>query len=159
MRVFYKEVLPEDILDILRADTDDPILVSQDFLENPSQEEVAHVINYMCEYGAVVVFEAHNICILLTRKNAYIGNFDTHFGKKATLKGAVKAYKEFFQWLPEGTQYLRVESRTPLEKYAKVMAKAVGATIDGVMKNSYRTRNNEMIDEYIVGYNIKRGEQ
>lgn len=156
--VYYKEHLPEDVMDILRADTDDPLLVSQDFENNPRPEEVADFMNFMCQQGAVVVFVSNNIAILLTRKNAYIGNFDTHFGNNATLKGAIRAYKDFSEWLPTGTQYLRVESRTPLEKYAKVMTKAVGASIDGVMKNSYKTKDGNMINEYIVGYNIPRGE-
>jgi hypothetical protein len=153
---YYFEELPEEIMNILREDTDDPLLTSQDYQTNPTPSEIADVINLMCRQGAVVVFESHGVIILLTRKNAYIGNFDTHLSSKATARDTIRAYKEFFDWLPVGTQYLRVETRTPLEKYAKVMTKAVGATIDGVMKNSYRTKDNKMVNEYVVGYNINR---
>ncbi len=159
MHVYYQQELPEEVMSVLREDTDDPILVSQDYLVNPTPDELAKVISNMCKIGNVLVFESHNVLILLTRKNAHIGNFDTHLNSKATARDTIKAYKEFFEWLPTGTHYLRVESRTPLERYAKVITKAVGATIDGVMKNSYRTKDGNMINEYIVGYNIPRGEQ
>lgn len=156
MQIFYKQELSEEVMKVLQEDTDDPILTTQDFLEDPPLDVVASVINEACKASGVLVFYSHNICIILRRMNAHIGIFDTHFGKEASLKGVVKAYKEFVEWLPTGTHYLRVESRTPLEKYAKVMAKAVGASIEGVMKDSYRTKDNKMINEYIVGYNITR---
>jgi hypothetical protein len=155
-RHFYLQELPEDVMDILRADTDDPILASQDYEVTPSSEEVATVINYMCKHGSVIVFEHSNVCILTTRKNAHIGSFDTHLGAGATAKDAIKAYRAYFEWLPDNTHYLRVETRTPLEKYAKVLAKAVGAKVEGTLSNSYRTKDNKMVNEYIVGHNINR---
>jgi len=154
---YYKEDLPQDVLSILKADTSDPILTTQDFAFEPTKEQTTDLLNKMCQIGAVVIFESHNVVIILRRMNAYIGSFDTQLGEGATARDVIKAYKDFAEWLPSNTMYTRVESRTPLKRYAKVMTKAIGANIDGIMKQSYRTKDGNMLDEYIVGYNITRG--
>jgi hypothetical protein len=67
----------------------------------------------------------------------------------------IKTYKQFAKLLGEKTHFLKCESRTPLKHFAETMARAVGASIEGVCKKSFRTKEGTMIDEYLVGFIIK----
>ena len=159
MELFYLTDLPDYVMEIL-AEEDDPILVSQDLdsvLFTKVKDKIPNFINDLCKQGKVAVLATQNVVILLRRKTAWVCDFDTKTRKGTSGKEIIAAYKEGIDLIKQQTQYCKCETRTPLEKYAKVMAKALHANVEGVCKKSYRTSEGKMIDEYIVGLVIERG--
>lgn len=156
---YYMEEVPKDVLDFLVADTDDPIINPQEQI--PEDKELQkELLNLACKRGQVVIFKASkDVAMTIMRKTAWVGNFDTKVGDKANARDVVKAYKEFIAWAKENTFYNKLETRTPLEKFAKTMAKASDSILEGVRKKSYMTKEGNMIDEYLVGILLREEEK
>lgn len=152
---YYNEEVPEDVLSFLVADTDDPLITPQDYV--PLDLEVQkQALNKACLTGKVVIFVTDRMMVLVTRKNAVVGNFDTKVGKDTTARDVFRGYKAFVKWAKENTFYYKLETRTPLEKFARIMAKASpDAAMEGVREKSYMTKEGKMIDEYLVGIILK----
>lgn len=152
---YYQESVPDDILDLLLDDTDDPIITPQEQL--PEDKQIHRVaLDLACQRGQVVIFKSSkNVAMTITRKTMWIGNFDTKVGRGAGARDVITAYKEFISWAKENTFYYKLETRTPLEKFAKTMAKASDSILEGVRKKSYMTKEGKMIDEYLVGIILK----
>lgn len=153
MTIYYKEKLSEEVKTIL---LEDDTIIPQDYV--PSKEGIVSLIENLVLQGIFLIYYKYNVVIILSRKTAWVGNIDTKVGKQATAKDVIKAYKEFCLWTKEGTYYYKLETRTPLEKYGRIMAKATGASLEGIRKKSYRTKENIMVDEFEYGYIIDRGD-
>lgn len=150
--IVYLTKIPTEITEILLEEDE---IVPQDSVPEDKQDWL-DILNDMVISGKLLIFFENNVVILLRRYNAYIGIFDTKVGSKASAKEVIKAYKKFFSWAKEGTYYYKLETRTPLEKYGRVMARATGATLEGTRKKSYMNKENQMVDEYEYGYVIDR---
>jgi hypothetical protein len=157
-KAYYLQELPEEVQDFLVADTDDPLITPQDYL--PEDKELhKQALNSACLYGKVAIFYDGKIAVVLTRKTQYVGNVDTKVGADASAKDVIRGYRSFVEWAKKETFYYKLETRTPLEKFAKVMTKSVpGAKLEGVREKSYMTKEGNMIDEYLVGFKLKEVE-
>lgn len=154
---YYEEKLPDEVLERLVADTDDAMIVPQDWLpEDKEQQKV--MLDLLCQTGRILVFDTGKITIVITRRTAWVGNFDTKVAKEATARDVVKGYKSFVEWAKTTTGYYKLETRTPLKKFAITMAKAGGGKLEGVREKSYRTKDGKMVDEYLVGVVLKEDE-
>lgn len=151
MEFYYKQQLPQYIVDQLE-DEDDGLIVAQDSVSFDTKEAITKLV----AAGNLCLFHLNGVSIFVRRKTAWVGHFDTKVSKQATAKDVIKAYKEFFVLAKEKTMYNKLETRTPLEKFAKVMARAAGAELEGVRKASYKTKEGVMVDEYLVGYVVQR---
>lgn len=154
MTHYYMELVPEEVLDFLVADTDDPLINPQEQI--PEDKEIQkQLINSACLNGQVVIFKTDKVAMTIMRQTMWLGVFDTKVGENANARDVIRAYKEFISWAKENTFYYKLETRTPLERFAKTMAKASGSIFEGVRKNSYMTKEGKMIDEYLVGIILK----
>ena len=149
--IYYLTTIPDEIKAILLEDDED--LFPQENL--PDKEEYPTIVEELVKSGRLALFYKYNVIIFLRRGTAFVGIFDTKVAKCATAKDVIKAYKEFFEWAKEGTEYIKLETRTPLEKYGRIMAKATGASLEGTRKCSYKTKENKMVDEYEYGYVLR----
>jgi len=155
MTHYYQTEIPPDVLDFLVDDTEDPAIFSQDGIL-PSKEDQKIILSTACLQGRIVLFYNEAIAVIITRRNAYVGNFDTKVSSTASAREVIKGYKAFFEWAKKETFYNKLETRTPLEKFAKTMTKAVkGAKLEGVLEKSYMTKEGTMINEYLVGYVLR----
>lgn len=158
-RHYYNEEVPSDVLSFLAdATTDDPLITPQD--SYPLDVEIQkQALNNACLAGKVVIFVTDRMMILVTRKNAVVGNFDTKVGKDTTARDVVRGYKAFVKWAKENTFYYKLETRTPLEKFARSMAKATpDAAMEGVREKSYMTKEGNLVNEYLVGIKLRETE-
>lgn len=154
---YYLEPLPEEIQDFLVADTDDPLICPQDQIPE-DKEDLKFIYNRMTQLGQLAVFYDGKIAVLVSRRTMYLGSVDTKVGADASARDVIRGYKSFVEWAKDNTFYYKLETRTPLEKFAKTMARAVeGAKIEGVCEKSYMTKEGKLMDEYIVGFKL-RGE-
>lgn len=155
---YYLQELPEELLDFLVADTDDPMIFKQDYL--PEEKAVQKkILNIGCLHGKVAIYYDGKIAVLVTRKTEYVGNFDTKVGANTSAKEVIRGYKSFVEWAKKETLYYKLETRTPLEKFARVMAKShKDAKLEGKVEKSYMTKEGKMVDEYLVGIFLKEGE-
>ena len=155
MKHYYSEEVPEDVLSFLVDDTDDPRIVPQDYV--PVDKEVQKkALNNACLQGKVAIFYTEKMAVLVVRHTAYVGKFDTKVAKGATARDVVKGYKSFVEWAKTNTYYYKLETRTPLEKFAKTMTKATpNASLEGVREKSYMTKEGKLMDEYLVGIKLR----
>lgn len=145
--IFYQSELTEELKELLCEEDD---LFPQDNL--PPREQFGEILEELCKEGKIAIWYENNIAIILRRLTSYVGVFDTKVGKNATTKQIIKAYKNFFIWAKENTFYYKLETRTPFEKYGRVMAKATGALLEGTRRNSYMDKEGRMNNEYEYGY-------
>ncbi len=158
MDFFYQRELPEHVLDILSSE-DESWVVSQDLsIEDYDKlkPNIPQIINKLCLNGQLIVLANDKVVVLIRRKTAWVCEIDTKVKPGTSVKDIIKSYKVVYQLLVDKTFYRKCESRTPFQKYARVMAKAMNASIEGVCKNSYRTREDTMIDEFLVGIVLDR---
>jgi len=152
---YYLERLPEEIQDFLVADTDDPLIHPQDEITE-DKVELKQIYDTLCQIGKIAVFYNGKIAILVSRKTRFLGSIDTKVGKDTGARDVIRGYKSFVEWARTNTFYYKLETRTPLEKFAKTMAKSVpGAKLEGVCEKSYMTKEGTLMDEYIVGFKLK----
>ncbi len=158
--IYHKVNIPLRVREILKSE-DDPLIYPQEDIPKDKEAQI-NILNSLCLVGNLLIFEYNGVLILLTKKTKYVANMDTKVSDKASIRDVIAAYKEFTKWVEENTSYLKIETRTPLEKYAKVCAKSCGWTIEGTHKNSFMTKDNKMVDEYTVGkvllHNKNKGE-
>jgi len=158
MEMYLNTTLPDHVKEILSG-KDDPLFCSQDLIEaefNFIQENLADIIETLCMKGQLVVIANDDVVITVKRKTAWVCEFDTKAREGLGLKAILKASKQFFQVIREKTLYHKCESRTPLEKLAKTLARLSGCEIEGTCRKSYQTREGKMVNEYIVGMVIDR---
>ena len=158
MEFYHLTLLPEHVKEIL-AEPDDPLIVSQEWDAETDAYIKSHLpalVEQLCLKGAISVFADEWTVTIVRRKTAWICEFDTKAKKGLGIKEYLKSYKAFFKLLAEKTDFVKSETRTPLEKLAKTLSKVTKTDIEGVCKQSYRTQEGIMIDEYIIGVVIKR---
>ena len=158
MECYINCELPKHVLDIL-ATEDESWIISQDLsIEEYDKivKDIPEILNKLCQANRLLVLANDKVVVLVRRKTAWVCEIDTKVKPGTTVKEIIKSYREGYKLLADKTFYRKCESRTPFEKYAKIMARASNAAIEGVCKQSYQTRDGSMIDEYIVGKVIER---
>lgn len=155
MIVYFQNELPDSVAEFLSQDDE---YNPQDYVPKRIEDRIA-VFQELVALGKLVVFSySNNIIITLKRTTSWIGNFDTKVKEGTSVREVIKAYKAFFDWAKGNTYYYKLETRTPFEKYGRVMAKATGALLEGTRKYSYMDREGKMNDEYEYGYVLRGNE-
>lgn len=153
MIVYYCcNVVPNDVLDFLvQEDEYNP----QDYI--PDLDERKIILSNLVGNGQLAIIKCtDNVMILLRRLTSWVGIFDTKVRPNTSVKEVIRAYKDFFSWAKEYTAYYKLETRTPFEKYGRVMAKATGALLEGTRQHSYMDKERNMKTEYEYGYILER---
>lgn len=159
MELYCRTHLPDKVKELF-LEEDDPIITSQDFSQEVYEklkEEIPDIIDEQVVAGRMMVIASDNVAILVTRKTGWICNIDTKMRKGTSLRELKQSYIKMLDILREKTKYKKMESRTPLEKFARVFAKLTGSEIEGVCRKSFMSSTGEMVDEYIVGNILERG--
>lgn len=152
MTVYYmSESLPEALQSLLIEEDE---VNPQDAVPEDKKDWIT-IFENLVRTGRLLIFYENNVAILLRRQTAWVGIFDTKVGHAASTKDIIKTYKAFAKWAKENSGYIKLETRTPFEKYGRVMAKAVGAKLEGTRFCSYKTKENKMINEYEYGFILK----
>lgn len=142
--------------DFLVAETDDDLITPQDEGIPEDKEQLKAIYDILVQQGKLAVYYDGKIAVIVSRKTMYLGTVDTKVGADASARDVIRGYKSFVEWAKDNTFYYKLETRTPLEKFAKTMARAVeGAKIEGVCEKSYMTKEGKLMDEYIVGFKLK----
>jgi len=148
MTVYYMaESLPEALQSLLIEEDE---VNPQDTVPEDKNEWIP-IFENLVRTGRLLIFYENNVAILLRRQTAWVGIIDTKVGHAASTKDVIKTYKNFVAWAKEHSGYMKLETRTPFEKYGRVMAKATGAILEGTRRCSYLTKENKMVDEYEYG--------
>lgn len=154
---YYMEQPPREVLEFLVDDTDDTIITAQDDI--PEDKEILmSLISNLCLQGKFCIYVHTDLIIVLTRKTKFVGIIDTKVSRTATVRGLIRGYKAFVEWAKNNTYYYKIESRTPLERYATVLAKSCGWNMEGTCKKSFMTKEGKLVDEFLVGISLKETE-
>lgn len=150
--------LPDKVKELF-LEEDDPSIVSQDFTMEYYEKihkEIPDIIDEQCQLGRCIVVASDNVAILVNRKTAWLCSVDTKMRKGTSLKDLKKAYLDMFDLLRYNTVYEKIETRTPLEKFAKLFAKLTNSQIEGHLQKSFKLADGTMADEWIVGHVLER---
>jgi hypothetical protein len=110
----------------------------------------------MVEAGAYALYHSGNIVFALRRHSAWVGIVDMFLGEGATIHDATKAARKFLEWAASHTYYIKLEARSPSPAMA-VLAKRVGASIEGYRVGSFIREDGTQDNEVEVGIMLKRG--
>ena len=160
MEYYCNTLLPDEVKELF-LEEDDPMIISQDLTQEcyeKVKDKIPEIISERCLFGSVIVIASKNVAILVTRKTGWVCSIDTKMRKGTSLRELKQAYMEMSEILKQHTVYKKIETRTPLEKFAKLFAKLTNSQIEGHLQKSFMTNTGEMVDEYIVGYVLERDE-
>ncbi len=143
--LYHQAKIPDEVIEIIAGSQ--PEIAGM----TASPETILVAVKMMVEAGTMAVFHHGPLVVLIRAYTPYVGIVHFCFAPDPSPFALIRAGKAFTAWARSGTQYHRLEGRTHNLRLA-LLATHCGATIEGVRKESWRTPDGQMADEYELGY-------